>query len=54
MADLLDQLLPDSFAHDAQDRLVSLSKADDGEGVEKGKKILQQFGATPELFLCLS
>ena len=37
MADLLDQLLTDSFAQDTVDRLVGLSKADDGVGVEEGK-----------------
>ena len=37
MADLLDQLLTDSFAQDTVDRLVGLSKADDGVGIEEGK-----------------
>ena len=54
MADLFDQLLADSFAKDTVDRLVSLSKADDGVGVEEGKQMLQQLRAPPEHFLCLT
>ena len=37
ITDLLDQLLPDSFAQDAVDWLVGLNKGDDGEGLEEGE-----------------
>ena len=55
MTDLIDQLVPDSFAQDdVQDRLVGLGKGDDGEGVEEGEQVLHQLRAPPEHFLSLT
>ena len=55
MTDLIDQLVPDSFAQDdVQDRLVGLGKGDDGEGVEEGEQVLHQLRAPPESFLSLT
>ena len=52
MGDLLDQLVPDSFAQDdVQDRFVGTSKADDGVGVEEGEQLLHHLRASPELLL---
>ena len=38
--DLLDQLLPDSFAQDAADWIVGLGKGDDGVGIKEEKQKL--------------
>ena len=55
MTDPLDQLVPGSFAQDdIQDRLVGLSKADGGVGVQEGDQTIHQLRATPELFLSLT
>ena len=55
MGDLLDQLVPDSFAQDdVQDRFVGTSKADDGVGVEEGEQLLHHLRASPELFRSLT
>ena len=54
MANLLDQLAPDTLTQDAAGRLMGFCKADEGIGVEEEKQALQQLGAPPHLLLSLT